>query len=225
MNDHLQEQINYYRERAAEYDDWWMRQGSYALDPDLQHQWDRDVAQVEMAVHDFAPTGDVLELACGTGLFTRHIARYANHITALDSSPEVIAINRARLPDAHIEYVIDDVFTWPFPVCAYDQVVFTYWLSHVPDDRLDAFWGNVRTALKQNGRAFLVDSFTLPSSAPAGSKRSTEHRTLNDGRSFDVVKRYWTPVELEGYLSQRGWSCQATLTDNGMILWANVSPA
>ena len=206
MDDHLQEQIKYYRERAAEYDDWWMRRGSYALQPDLQHRWNCDVAQVETAVHEFAPTGDVLELACGTGLFTRHVAQHANHITALDSSTEVIAINRARLPDAHIEYIVGDVFTWPFPVSAYDEVVFTYWLSHVPDDRLDAFWGNVGATLKQNGRVFLVDSSTLPSGGVTGSSGRTEHRTLDDGRSFHVVKRYWTPVELEGYLAKRGWS-------------------
>lgn len=223
MERHLRDQIEYYRERAAEYDDWWWRRGVYALPMDQQRKWVHDVAQVEMAVHEFAPMGDVLELACGTGLFTRHIVRHAERLTALDSSREVIDINRARLPRAQINYVVGDVFAWTFRKQRHDAVLFTYWLSHIPDQHLDAFWDNVRSALKDDGRVFLVDSAAFPSTSTQSSAGRTEQRTLRDGRSFTVMKRYWTPAELEQYLGDRGWVCSSRLTDNEMILYASVS--
>ena len=75
--DVVAEQIAYYRQRAGEYDEFWLRQGDYALAPADEERWFADVAQVERAVNDFAPTGDVLEFAAGTGIWTRQLARHA----------------------------------------------------------------------------------------------------------------------------------------------------
>src|SRR5205085_2163622 len=41
----LAEQKRYYRERAAEYDDWWFRRGRYALEPDAAARWFADCAE------------------------------------------------------------------------------------------------------------------------------------------------------------------------------------
>jgi hypothetical protein len=54
MDDVLAEQIAYYRARAGEYDDWWVRRGRYALLSDLERDWFADVAEAEAALRDFA---------------------------------------------------------------------------------------------------------------------------------------------------------------------------
>jgi SAM-dependent methyltransferase len=222
MDELLAEQIAYYQARAGEYDGWWLRRGRYALPPDLERRWFDDVAEAEAALREFAPTGRVLELACGTGLWTQHLVGYADHVTAVDASPEVIELNRVRLAGAPVEYVVADVFEWQPPAASYDVVMFTYWLSHVPDDRLDAFWSGVRTALRPGGRVFLVDSCPYPpESSPPGGR--AQRRELNDGRSFTISKRYWTASELERDLRQRGWVATARVTANQMILVASAS--
>ena len=71
MSDVLREQKRYYAERAPEYDDWWYRRGRYELDPDALARWQADVAEAETALEAFAPEGRVLELAAGTGIWTR----------------------------------------------------------------------------------------------------------------------------------------------------------
>ena len=222
MDDVLAEQIAYYRARAGEYDEWWDRRGQYALPPELERQWFADVAEAEAALREFGPAGRVLELACGTGLWTRHLVEHAEHVTAVDASPEVIALNRDRVgPDAPVEYVVADLFEWRPAQASYDVVVFTYWLSHVPDDRLNGFWAMVRSALAPGGRVFLVDSTAYPPRAmpPADT---IQPRELADGRRFTVVKRYWTPDELAASLP--GWTTVAHTTEHEMILVASVIP-
>ncbi|HEY3717219.1 MAG TPA: class I SAM-dependent methyltransferase [Jatrophihabitantaceae bacterium] len=44
--------------------------------------------------------GDVLELACGTGVWTALLAGRANTLTAVDAAPEMIEIARERAPGA-----------------------------------------------------------------------------------------------------------------------------
>ena len=70
----LAEQVAYYRKRAGEYDEWWFRTGRYDHGAELNAAWVADVAEVETALTSYL--GEVrprraLELACGTGLFTR----------------------------------------------------------------------------------------------------------------------------------------------------------
>ena len=53
-------------------------------------------------------------------------------MTAVDASPEAIAINRARVGRANVDYVEADLFAWT-PPARYDLVFMSFWLSHVPD--------------------------------------------------------------------------------------------
>src|SRR5918912_1913205 len=155
----LAEQRRYYRERAPEYDDWWYRRGTYALDPETAARWFADVAELEAALDAFGPRGDVLELAAGTGIWTKHLLRHADRVTAVDSAPEVLELNRART-DGAAEYVLADVFEWE-PPREFDVCFFGFWHSHVPSGRFEAFWRLVGRALKPEGRAFLVDNVRL----------------------------------------------------------------
>src|SRR5919198_2373626 len=116
----LAEQRRYYRERAPEYDDWWFRRGGYALDTETAARWFADVRELEAALDAFRPRGDVLELAAGTGIWTRQLLRHADRVTAVDAVAEVLELNRARTSGA-AEYVLADVFEWEplreFDVC------------------------------------------------------------------------------------------------------------
>jgi demethylmenaquinone methyltransferase/2-methoxy-6-polyprenyl-1,4-benzoquinol methylase len=77
----LAEQRAYYQARALEYDEWWQRRGRFDQGAKPAAEWDREVAQVAAALEMFGATGDVLELAGGTGWWTRLLARTAAHLT------------------------------------------------------------------------------------------------------------------------------------------------
>jgi SAM-dependent methyltransferase len=205
----LSQQVKYYRARAAEYDEWFLRQGRYDQGPEHRAEWFREVALIEAALRETVPHGDVLELACGTGLWTRHLAQHDSRIVAVDASPEAVAINRGRVGSANVNYVVADVFTWVPPASRFDVVFFSFWLSHVPPGRFDEFWATVRTALKPQGRAFFIDSLLEQTSTARDHDPLDEsgiaRRRLNDGREFQIVKVFYEPLALERRLSERGW--------------------
>ena len=216
----LSEQRRYYSARAPEYDDWWFRRGRYSLDADAAEAWFADVAELEAELERFAPRGDVLELAAGTGNWTRHLVRYADRVTAVDAVPDVLELNRAKL-GAAVDYVLADVFAWepprPFDVC-----FFGFWLSHVPSGRIEAFWQLVDRALKPDGRVFLVDNAHLGDPRHmVSASGETLRRSLSDGREFDIVKRFWAPAELERELATLGWQLSAGATANGHFVLAS----
>src|SRR3954467_10620052 len=94
----LREQLDYYRQRAAEYDQWWLRQGRYDRGPGLKAQWFAEGAEVRRALAAFRPEGRILELACGTGIWTEQLLPFAERLTAIDGSREMLAINAQRVP-------------------------------------------------------------------------------------------------------------------------------
>jgi SAM-dependent methyltransferase len=208
VSDLLSEQKRYYAERAPEYDDWWYRRGRYAFGPGEQERWDADVAELDRALEAFGPEGSVLELASGTGIWTRQLVRLAERVVAVDANAETLARNT---PEA--ELVVADVFDWR-PPQLFDVVFFSFWLSHVPDERFDEFWALVGSALRPRGRVFLIDSG--PPEVPSADERQV--RQLADGREFTIVKRFWRPEELAVRVGQLGFELDLDLTGNGLFI-------
>jgi demethylmenaquinone methyltransferase/2-methoxy-6-polyprenyl-1,4-benzoquinol methylase len=208
----LQHQIAYYRARAGEYDEWWFRTGRYDRGREFNARWQAEVDAVERALDDWLVARRpraALELACGTGLFTRRLAPRVAQLTAVDASPEVIAINRGRVAADNVDYVEADLFSWR-PERRYDAVFFSFWLSHVPAERFAAFWDTVAAALVPGGGAYLIDSvFDTTSTAKdhvlPGRDAGVVTRKLNDGREFRIVKLFYRPDELATKLAALGW--------------------
>jgi demethylmenaquinone methyltransferase/2-methoxy-6-polyprenyl-1,4-benzoquinol methylase len=217
----LTEQLDYYRARALEYDKWWNREGRFDRGPEANARWFAETTELEQVLERFDPRGDVLELACGTGLWTRHLVRYADSVTAVDAAPEVLAINRARVGDERVSYVEADLFDWS-PDERYDACVFAFWLSHVPVDRSAAFWEMVARALKPGGRVLFIDSARTERSTAADHQlpvgdEDTMTRRLDDGREFQIVKRFYDPGELEQALGELGWNASVDATSEFFI--------
>lgn len=212
----LAQQMAYYQARAAEYDQWFLRQGRYDRGSAQNQQWFTEVAQVRAALTAFAPYGDILELACGTGLWTEQLAPYAARLTAVDGSAAMLEYNRARVQSAKIAYVEADLFAWQ-PDHRFDVVFFGFWLSHVPPERFASFWQLVQSALRPDGRVFFVDSLYTETSTALdhrlrGPEATTITRRLNDGQSFQIVKVFYQPAALAAQLADLGWQIAVQTT-------------
>lgn len=212
----LGEMAAYYRARAREYDEWWYRRGRFDRGAKANARWFEEAAEVYAALDALGMEGDVLELAPGTGIWTQRLVRVAASVTAVDASPEMVAINRARVGSERVTYLLADLFEWR-PERSYDGVFFGFWLSHVPHERLEAFFQMVAQALVPGGKLFFVDGRREPTRTAAdhelpeaGSQVMT--RRLNDGREFEVVKNFHEPRALQARLAAAGLEVEARET-------------
>jgi demethylmenaquinone methyltransferase/2-methoxy-6-polyprenyl-1,4-benzoquinol methylase len=189
----LTEQMAYYRARAGEYDD--------TAYPERA----RDEARIDAIVASLGVRGDALELACGTGMWTRALAGSARTLTALDQSPEAIEIARRRCPPS-VRFEVADLLTWTTDA-RYDAVFFAFWLSHVPADLFAGFFDRVASLLQPGGRAIFVDE--LSSAEPQGVlDGEIEVRTLTDGTEHRIVKVYRDAPEVAAGLGELGWTSE-----------------
>jgi len=207
----LQEQIEYYRARASEYDDWFMRRGRYDRGDDVTGRWFEQVEQVRQALRAVPlDQRDVVELAPGTGLWTQEIAHRVRHLTAVDASVEMIALNRARLgPLAEkVDFIVSDLFTWTASR-EFDAVVFCFWISHIPATRLDPFLERVSRMIRPGGSVFFLDGLREQTSTARdhvlpSSDDEPMTRRLDDGREFSIVKNFWDGRDLEARCARVG---------------------
>ncbi len=213
--------IAYYRARVPEYDEWYRREGRYDRGAAHRRAWRDELQRVERRLRAEGPREHALELACGTGYWTRVLAQIAQRVTAVDASPEAILRNREGVGSDRVSYVVADLYDQtPAPV--HDLVFFGFWLSHVPPARFEAFWERVAGALAPGGRVFFVDSALTPESTARDHTiddpaRGTVRRRLNDGREFEIVKVFHEPAVLEARLRSLGWHGRVVATPTFFI--------
>jgi len=209
--DALREQIAYYRARATEYDDWFLRLGRYDRGEDATRRWFEQVGEVRQALQSLPlDEKNVLELAPGTGIWTEALCNRAAHLTAVDASSEMIALNRQRLGNGAVKvtYIEADLFEWQ-PTQQFDAVVFCFWISHIPKSRIDGFLANLAKMLTPGGTVFFLDARREHTSTaadhvlPLGDEELMVRR-LDDGREFTIVKNFWTAATLEEKCARAG---------------------
>ena len=205
----LAEQIRYYDERAAEYEDLWFRRGPHDRGPAFNDVWFRETAIVEAAADAFDASGRVLELACGSGLWTRRLAPRASRLVAVDSSPAMLELNRGRFETPNVTYVQADLFEWEWDE-RFDAAFTGFFVSHIPPDRWSGFWEQLASRLESGGSLFIVDDAAGPGRVYSGDvvqdgPSFAHRRRLSDGREFTIVKRFYEPDELVATLDAVGW--------------------
>jgi 2-polyprenyl-3-methyl-5-hydroxy-6-metoxy-1,4-benzoquinol methylase len=73
----------------------------------------------------------VLELGCGTGYFTRELARSEAHIVAVDVSPELLEMARADCSTTNVSYEIQNACAMSYRDAVFDSVVGSSVLHHL----------------------------------------------------------------------------------------------
>lgn len=169
-----------------------------------------DYAELVAALEAVEPAGRVLELACGTGQWTDELAKRASSVTALDSSAEMLAINKAKVSQDNVRYVEADLFRWSSAE-RYDVVFFSAWLSHVPPQLFDDFWRLVRGCLNDSGRVFVIDELPAVDAIErrvAGTVAPAVSRPLRSGERGRIIKVFYEPRELRERLVRLGWEVE-----------------
>jgi ubiquinone/menaquinone biosynthesis C-methylase UbiE len=170
---------DYYDRRAAYYDDsltqWFGEDGAH----------DRERTAVGHVLGSL-PAVRTLEVACGTGLFTQYLP---GRPVALDPSVRMLHRTRARLPA--VALVCAAAPDLPFADRAFDRLFTAHFYGHLTEpDRL-AFLAEARRVA---GELIVLDA----AFSDAGAKpEEWQQRTLRDGSSHTIYKRYFAAGRLQ----------------------------
>jgi ubiquinone/menaquinone biosynthesis C-methylase UbiE len=145
MKEHRQER--YWSRFARSYD----RDGEYVVGKPI-------LEAIERRLLEERCLGDVIELGCGTGYFTRAIARSADHVIATDLSDEMLQVARTRLGEfENVTVQKADCMDIAFPAERFDSV-FMANLVHVIDNPSRCLRESYR--ILRDGGSLIVVGFT-----------------------------------------------------------------
>ncbi|HYO62578.1 MAG TPA: methyltransferase domain-containing protein [Pyrinomonadaceae bacterium] len=120
-----------------------------------------------------ARDGDVLEIGCGTGLNTRHLAERSRSVLAFDFSAGMLERARANVSGANVRFEQRDIRRgWPLADDAVDLVVCTLVLEHVED--LGHVFGEAARVLRPGGEFFVCELHPFRQ-LQGGQAQFTEH--------------------------------------------------
>lgn len=190
--------VEYYGRRAAEYD------RIYAK-PERQE----DLRALQRDVAEAVRERRVLELACGTGWWTRVLAGTAENVVATDAGDEVLEIARRREYAGSVEIRRADAFTPESIDGDFDTIVAAFWVSHLRRDALGPFLDTVDDRLPTGGRVVLLDNRYVEGSSTPVSRRDDagntyQNRRLADGSEYEVMKNFFRARELRVHLETPG---------------------
>ena len=216
----MDELVEYYRRRAAEYESIYLRD-----DPDER----AELPRIAAAVREAAAGRRLLDAACGRGWWAREALSAtravvgpgaARAVVGVDAAPEMLVGARARLGTA-VALVRGDVHRLPFRAGAFEAAVAGFWLSHLPRAGVGLWLRELGRVLVTGAPVVLCDNVLRPEvggellrAEPAGD--TWRRRTLEDGSVHQVRKNYFTAAELEALLEPLG---EEVSVDFGRAYW------
>src|SRR5688572_26786215 len=132
---------SYYAARAAEYDNVYLK-------PERQLEF----RAIEQWLPPIFAGAQVLEVACGTGYWTKFIAPVATHVVALDATPETISLAKQRISQEKIQFLIGDAYALPQHDTKFDAAFAGFWFSHIPKQRRHEFMRGLYSKLKPGAK-------------------------------------------------------------------------
>jgi demethylmenaquinone methyltransferase/2-methoxy-6-polyprenyl-1,4-benzoquinol methylase len=193
---------------GAGWDDRYTRAGRYRRGPVRDLAWQMELDTVTTWLDRLPLHGEIVELAAGTGWWSTLLAG-KGELSIYDVNEAVLDVARRRLVAHGLRAHLHVRDAWEEPDRAVDAVVVGFWLSLVPNDRLERFLRLVRTWLRPGGVFAFIDRKGDPDAEAVDEpapEQGVVRRTLPDGREVLVPQVVRTPEELDGALVEAGFA-------------------
>lgn len=138
----------------------------------------------------------VLELACGTGYWTRIIAETADKVVATDINPEMIAMAQLRkLDPAKVSLRVADAHALPDDLGDFTAVFIGFWWSHVKREEYERFLAQLKAKVGKDVLVVLLDDDYVEGSSETVARTDLEGNTYQirstpDGERYEIPKTY-----------------------------------
>lgn len=185
---------HYYELRAPEYEALY-----YRRDP---------VRRAELAAAGTKMNGvlggcRVLEVACGTGYWTRIVSPVAQEIVAIDVSSEMLALAAQKeYPSGNVRFCRADAYRLDTVPGSFDAGLVNFWISHVPRVKLNGFLRTLHEKVGEGAHVFMMDNLNTPGCGgefvhQPGCEDTFKIRELSDGSRHRIIKNYFDGGDLQ----------------------------
>lgn len=200
MKQNRKKQIyDYYNERAPEYEEIYTLGTGPASIPDLS-VYKSEFKEVSELISNNIGKNHI-DIACGTAAWLPYYHNNCTRITLIDQSKNMIEESKKKVAKLGIQSKVDlicnNIFSYKFKEKYYDSVLVGLLLSHMESDEEDKLFKGLKHTLKTGGKVILLDSAWNDERARFREKSEFQKRTLNDGREFTILKKYYTSEDIK----------------------------
>jgi demethylmenaquinone methyltransferase/2-methoxy-6-polyprenyl-1,4-benzoquinol methylase len=165
----------------------------------------------------------VLEVAAGTGYWTRFIAPQATSLLATDATAQALALASKRVISGKVRFALADAYALPAELGRFDAAFAGFWLSHVPKSRLADFFAGLHARLEPGAKVLLLDNrFVAGSNHPVSEVdaegNTYQMRRLQNGSVHKVLKNFPSGDELLAMIA--GLGVVGTVLHQWQYFWA-----
>jgi SAM-dependent methyltransferase len=119
--------------------------------PAGRQRWKR---RVQMLSSHLRPGMTILEIGCGTGYFTRELTRCGADIVAIDVSPDLLEIAKAKYSAPNVRYEIQNAYALTYADAMFDSVVGSSILHHL---EIEEALREIYRVLKPGGTIYFTE--------------------------------------------------------------------
>lgn len=148
----------------------------------------------------------VLEVACGTGYWTQHIARTATRLVAIDAGSEPLGFAKLRPHAERVTFRLEDAYQLPADLGEFDAAFAGLWFSHVPIERRVEFIRSLHARLQPRAKVIFIDNSEVqcrewPIVETDAHGNTYQRRQLRDRSVHRVLKNFPQEDQLVHLLS------------------------
>lgn len=186
----MKNQDEYYKQRANEYEKVYEK-------PERQD----DLRKIEKYLERQFLNKQVIEIGCGTGYWTKTLAKNCKSILAIDINREVIKIAKDKeYNKSNVYFEVIDLINLPQRKVKYEGLFSGFIFSHIKKQDIPEFLKICFSQIKLESELIFIDNKYIEGSSTEISRIDKEGnqyqlRRLNSGDEFEVVKNF--PSQLE----------------------------
>lgn len=159
-------------------------------------RWKR---RVQMLSDHLRPGMTILEIGCGTGYFTRELTRRGADIIAIDVSPDLLEIAKAKSSAPNVRYEIQNAYALTYSDATFDSVVGSSILHHL---EIEEALREIYRVLKPGGTIYFTEPNMLNPQIAIQKNVPWIKRRLGDSPDETAFFRW----SLRRLLTQTGYS-------------------
>ena len=149
---------------------------------------------------------EVLEVACGTGYWTQHIAPAVSRMVATDGTAEPLEFARLRPGTEKVVFRQADAYALPANLGQFSAAFAGLWFSHIPVAARIPFLHGLHERMRPGARILFIDNTEVqlkdfPIAETDGEGNTYQYRKLRNGSMHRVLKNFPSEFELRDLLS------------------------